>query len=227
MAYIRVFTVAPVLHQGMIITSGNSSALINSSLGFTFDTYYIQMKPLKCCDIQCIMLIRWSLDGLIFIMGIAIPGKTVFILRWGLAGLMMGPKFGSHQGSWPRLQKIMLLWISFDFFFLGYKKQTILWAYNFFFHLLNACGFGFGSFLTIFIYIYLGLSAILWHLQPLLIHYHWRHSINSFPLDKMAAISQTIFSDAFSWMKSFVLLLKFHWSLFSRVQLIINQHWFM
>ena len=27
------------------------------------------------------------------------------------------------------------------------------------------------------------------------------------PLDKMAAISQTIFSDAFSWMKSFVLKL--------------------
>ena len=30
---------------------------------------------------------------------------------------------------------------------------------------------------------------------------------------KMAAISQTIFSDAFSWMKSFVFWLKFHWGL--------------
>ena len=38
-------------------------------------------------------------------------------------------------------------------------------------------------------------------------------------LDKMAAFSQTIFSDAFSWMKSFVFWLKFHWSLFLRVQL--------
>ena len=38
------------------------------------------------------------------------------------------------------------------------------------------------------------------------------------PLDTMAAISQTIFSDAFSWMKSFVVWLKFHWSLFLRVQ---------
>ena len=37
------------------------------------------------------------------------------------------------------------------------------------------------------------------------------------PLDKMAAISQTIFSDAFSRMKSYVFWLKFHWSLFVRV----------
>ena len=29
------------------------------------------------------------------------------------------------------------------------------------------------------------------------------------PLDKMAAISQTIFSDAYSWMKHFVFWLKF------------------
>ena len=44
-----------------------------------------------------------------------------------------------------------------------------------------------------------------------------RFVINSSCLDKMAAISQTIFSDAFSWMKSFVFWLKFHWSLFLRV----------
>ena len=41
------------------------------------------------------------------------------------------------------------------------------------------------------------------------------------PLVKMAAISQSIFSDAFLWMKSFVFLLKFHWNLFLRVQLTI------
>ena len=49
---------------------------------------------------------------------------------------------------------------------------------------------------------------------------------NSSPLDKMAAISQTIFSDAFSWMKNFEFWLKFHWSLFPRAQLTISQHWF-
>ena len=44
--------------------------------------------------------------------------------------------------------------------------------------------------------------------------------------DKMAAISQTIFSDAFSWMKSFIFWLKFHWTLFLRVLLTITQQLF-
>ena len=44
--------------------------------------------------------------------------------------------------------------------------------------------------------------------------------------DKVDAISQTTFSSAFSWMKMFELRLKFHWSLFLRVQLTIFQHWF-
>ena len=44
------------------------------------------------------------------------------------------------------------------------------------------------------------------------------------PLDKMASISQTIFSNAFSWMKNFVF--GFYWSLFLMVQLTISQHWF-
>ena len=46
------------------------------------------------------------------------------------------------------------------------------------------------------------------------------------PRDKVAAISQTIFSNAFSWMKNFVFWIKFHWSMFLRVQLTIAQHWF-
>ena len=46
--------------------------------------------------------------------------------------------------------------------------------------------------------------------------------------DKMAAISQTTFSNAFSWMKMFKCRLKFHWTLFPRVhwQLTISQRWF-
>ena len=39
--------------------------------------------------------------------------------------------------------------------------------------------------------------------------------------DEIDAISQTRFSNAFSWMKMFQLWLKFHWSLFLRVQLTI------
>ena len=46
------------------------------------------------------------------------------------------------------------------------------------------------------------------------------------PLDKMDAISQTIFSDAFSWMKSFVFRLKFHWSLCLGDLLTMTHHWF-
>ena len=49
---------------------------------------------------------------------------------------------------------------------------------------------------------------------------------NSFPLDKMATISQTIFSDAFSWMKSFVFWEVCYWNLFVRVESTIFQHWF-
>ena len=44
--------------------------------------------------------------------------------------------------------------------------------------------------------------------------------------DKMAAISQTIISKAFSWMKMFEFWLRFHWIMFQRVQLTIFQHWF-
>ena len=62
----------------------------------------------------------------------------------------------------------------------------------------------------------------------LLLAWHWVLVIEltHLPLDKMAAISQTIFSKAFSWMKSFVFWFKFHWSLFLRVPLTIIQHWF-
>ena len=44
--------------------------------------------------------------------------------------------------------------------------------------------------------------------------------------DKMAAISLTTLSNAFSWMTMLEFRIKFHWSLFIRVQLTISQHWF-
>ena len=46
-----------------------------------------------------------------------------------------------------------------------------------------------------------------------------QHALTHLPLEKMAAILQTIFSDAFPWMKNPVFLLKFHWILLLRVQL--------
>ena len=48
--------------------------------------------------------------------------------------------------------------------------------------------------------------------------------LTNFPQEKMAIISRMIFSDAISWMKSFVFWLKVHWSLCLRLQLTITQH---
>ena len=67
----------------------------------------------------------------------------------------------------------------------------------------------------------LQLSSLL--LAPL--HY-WLQWLTRWGRERMTAISQTTFSDAFSWMKIFEFRLKFHWSLFPRVQLTIVQHWF-
>ena len=50
--------------------------------------------------------------------------------------------------------------------------------------------------------------------------------VNTLRLIQMAAISQTTFSSAFSWMKIYNFRLGFHWCLFPRVQLTIFQHWF-
>ena len=50
--------------------------------------------------------------------------------------------------------------------------------------------------------------------------------LSHLPLDKMAAISQTTFSSAFSWMKSFIFRFKFYWNLFLMFQLTETQHWF-
>ena len=44
--------------------------------------------------------------------------------------------------------------------------------------------------------------------------------------EKMAAIFQTTFSNAFSWMKIYEFRLNFHRSLVLRVQLTTFQHWF-
>ena len=42
----------------------------------------------------------------------------------------------------------------------------------------------------------------------------------------MNTISQTPYSNAFSWMKMFEFRWRFHWTLFKRVHLTIFQHWF-
>ena len=46
------------------------------------------------------------------------------------------------------------------------------------------------------------------------------------PRTKWRPIWQTTFSNVFSWMKSFVLRFRFHWSLFLWAQFTIRQRWF-
>ena len=60
-----------------------------------------------------------------------------------------------------------------------------------------------------------------------IIHLNYSHNeLTHCGRDKMAAIFQTIFSSAFSWMEIYKLRLIFHWNLFPVVQLTIFQHWF-
>ena len=51
-------------------------------------------------------------------------------------------------------------------------------------------------------------------------------SLTRWGWDKMAAIWQTTFSNAFSWMKFSVFLFEFIWNIFPGIQLSICQHWF-
>ena len=53
----------------------------------------------------------------------------------------------------------------------------------------------------------------------------WKH-FNTLRPKQNVAIFQTTFSNAFSWMKVYEFPLRFHWSLFPRVQLTKFQRWF-
>ena len=54
----------------------------------------------------------------------------------------------------------------------------------------------------------------------------WLSMLTHWGRDKMAAVFQTTFSNAFSWMKMHEFRLRFHRNLFPRVQLTKFQHWF-
>ena len=54
----------------------------------------------------------------------------------------------------------------------------------------------------------------------------WSISVRTLRPRQMAAGFQTTFSNRFRWMKMYEFRLKFHWSLFLRVQLTIFHDWF-
>ena len=64
-----------------------------------------------------------------------------------------------------------------------------------------------------------GYEAVIWTSTVVLLT-HWGR-------DKLAAISQTTFSNAFSWMKIHEFRLIFHWGLFLSFKLTIFQYWFI
>ena len=52
----------------------------------------------------------------------------------------------------------------------------------------------------------------------------WTVWLTHWGRDKMDTISQTTFSNVFSWMKMYEFRLRFHWNLFLEVQLKVFQH---
>ena len=68
-----------------------------------------------------------------------------------------------------------------------------------------------------------------WYSKIILGNEHTLHKavllLTHWGLDKMAAIFQATFINAFSWMKMYESRLRFHWSLFLWVQLTIFQNW--
>ena len=66
----------------------------------------------------------------------------------------------------------------------------------------------------------------LWAHNPNLVKRRDALEISHWGRDKMASVSQTTLSNAFSWTKMLEFRLRFHWSLFLRVQLTVIQHCF-
>ena len=64
------------------------------------------------------------------------------------------------------------------------------------------------------------------YIRSTLLVLHRMENVTYGSRDKMVAIAETIFTNAFSWIKMYKFRLRFHWKLFSRVQLTISQHWF-
>ena len=82
----------------------------------------------------------------------------------------------------------------------------------------------------VILWCYRGRCKIEWGYSSSWMHICYRHlllvSSTHWRRDKMAAIFQTTFSDAFSWMKIYTFWLWFDWNLFPRDQLTVFLHWF-
>ena len=101
--------------------------------------------------------------------------------------------------------------------------------YQIIFHIYGLCDLFhhlLGTKVTLIWFRFLFITDHSWTLQPLTCWFLFVFFLTHWGRDKMAAVSQTTLSNAFSWMKMLECRLRFHWSLFLRVQLTIIQHWF-
>ena len=75
----------------------------------------------------------------------------------------------------------------------------------------------------------LGVISYYWMINVIDLPTSWKAlplTLTHWGLVKVAAISQTTFSNSFYWMKMYGSRLRFHWILFLRVLLTIFEHWF-
>ena len=109
--------------------------------------------------------------------------------------------------------------------------QVMAWCLMAPSHYLNQCWFIIsevlwhspgGNFMLKIPILNMSLKITNLRLQP---HIPGTNELTHWGRDKMAAIFQTTFSNAFSWMKIHEFPLRFHWNLFPRVQLTKFQHW--
>ena len=120
--------------------------------------------------------------------------------------------------GWGICCEIALIWMSLDFtYYQSTLVQAMAWCRQATSHYLSQCWPR-----------SLSPSGIV--TRPQWVKSFWPDDravlVNTLKPRQMDAISQTTFSNAFSWMKMFEFRLEFHRSLFPRVQLTIFQQWF-
>ena len=144
---------------------------------------------------------------------------------WGPPGSCR-PQMGPTLAPWTLLTKMLPKW-RFRFNVQSkvhvYSPCDMKWVIQMTISNVTATVGMWGEYLDVL------FQAIFWWPRPAIIQPMsntgiWR--VNLAPPGQMATFSLTIFSDAFSWIQSFVFRLKFHRSSFLRVLFTMTQRWF-
>ena len=130
----------------------------------------------------------------------------------------MGPTWGPPGSWWPQMGPMLAPWILLSGRFMGsmqgrHRGPIELFTFRGLYQWLRSRP----------------ITPV--YCSPTLSHGYslygvWQQCLRHWGWDKMAAIFQTTFWKAFSWMKTYEFRLRFHCSLFPMVQLTNSQHWF-